>query len=439
MTTPFLLNRCWLTDSRLGTAPPEVFEDLYAIAGQVPAFDVDYTQRTITDRVSGIVAVFTRPSSVKLLWNGTQLQSYPADVPGFELRNGIWEYVHEPAATNIAIRSEEFDNAAWAKNTTTVTANNTTAPDGASTADLVAGAAGTQNKFLTGNFSALTVGAYTFSVFLKAGTESFVELRLTDGSANGVRCRFNLSAGTAAAATSEGTATGQSAAIVTLGDGWYRCIVSCTVASLPNSLMQPQLWLNAFAPNSLTTNYWAWGAQLEIGPVATSYIPTSGSAVTRAADTLTVSGAPFASFYSPLGGAWYAEVVAPAGVQAIGTAAVIGLDNNTTNEMAYIVRNVDRALRVQSRSSAVIDADFNSVTLMTDSSAHKLAVRMSANNYASSLNGNAPSLDASVIMPSVTQLRIGSHQFTGTWIGGIRRLTYWPPGPAQSRLQQLTT
>ena len=79
---------------------------LEALAGQVPAFDLDFTQQFIVDRIDGINPTFTRAGSTKLAWDGTQFQSYAADVPAFQLAaDGVWEYLHEPAATNLYLNS----------------------------------------------------------------------------------------------------------------------------------------------------------------------------------------------------------------------------------------------------------------------------------------------------------------------------------------------
>jgi hypothetical protein len=187
------------------------------------------------------------------------------------------------AVTNLQTWSEDFRNTAdagatrpWTYTTSAVTADNTTAPDGTSTADQIAGAAGTANKFLSNNISTTTTGFYTFSIYLKQGTEQFVVVRLTNGSANGVRGRFDLTAGTVVI-TNEGTATGQAASATAVGNGWYRCVVTCSVSSLPSSVMQPQLWLNNFASTSLTSNYFAWGAQLEQSSTVGEYVPTTSA------------------------------------------------------------------------------------------------------------------------------------------------------------------
>lgn len=302
MTTPFLLNRCWLTDGRLGTASPKVFEDLYAIAGQVPAFDIDYTQRTITDRVSGIVAVFTRPSSVKLLWNGTQLQSYPADVPGFELRNGVWEYSHEPAATNLYTNNRTFT----ASSGHTLQTSGGQRLDGAGTlVKLVPGngqdpSASSNAGMLAGSTVSLANDTqYTQSIYAKAAELNQVRIR---SNASGQIYTFTLGSpppaptGTITAATSE-----------LIGDGWYRLSWTFLSTSTAPGNRTDHWSIRAAVTGDGTSGFFVDLGQVELGPIATSPIITAGAAVTRTADTMTISGAPFASFYNQPSFTWYAE------------------------------------------------------------------------------------------------------------------------------------
>ena len=253
---------------RTGIAPggalagPWVRNPLWTRARAVPSLDLRFADnKSLVDATTGASLVtFTRAST------GTYVGS---------------DGVLRSAVTNLQTWSEDFRNTAdagatrpWTYNTSAVTADNTIAPNGTSTADLIAGAAGTANKFLSNNISTTTTGFYTFSLYLKQNTEQFVVLRLTDGSANGIRGRFDLTAGTVVV-SNEGTATGQAASATAVGNGWYRCVVTCSVSSLPSSVMQPQLWLNNFASTSLTTNYFAWGAQLEQSSTVGEYIPTT--------------------------------------------------------------------------------------------------------------------------------------------------------------------
>lgn len=79
---------------------------LYMLAGQSAVLDLDFTTGSIVDRVAGYTPTFTRAGAVKLAWSGSQFASYAADVPAFQLASdGVLEYLHEPAATNLYLNS----------------------------------------------------------------------------------------------------------------------------------------------------------------------------------------------------------------------------------------------------------------------------------------------------------------------------------------------
>ena len=78
------------------------------------------------------------------------------------------------AFTNLLTFPSEFDNAAWTKATTTVTANATAAPDGTATADLL-----TATGANSGVYQAVTIGAttaYMASVWLRASAPTTIEI-----------------------------------------------------------------------------------------------------------------------------------------------------------------------------------------------------------------------------------------------------------------------
>lgn len=88
---------------------------------------------------------------------------------------------NEASITNLTLYSEQFQQAAWVKTNTTVSANSTVAPDSTTTADTLTASA--SNAIILQDLGVLSSTSYTFSVWLKrlTGTGA-VSLTLDGGS-----------------------------------------------------------------------------------------------------------------------------------------------------------------------------------------------------------------------------------------------------------------
>ena len=160
-----------------------------------------------------------------------------------------------------------------------------TAPDGSASLHMTETAIN-GNHWLYRNPS-LTASTQTMSVYAKAESRSWILIRL-DGSSGSAYAYFNLGAG------SIGTVqTGLTAQISDEGNGWYRC--SATADSRADASAAVVGLTTGDGVSSylgvVATGLYLSAAQLEVGSTPSSYIPTSGSTVTRAAETLTVPSA----------------------------------------------------------------------------------------------------------------------------------------------------
>lgn len=201
----------------------------------------------------------------------------------------------EAAATNLLANSEQAD--LWAPAQTWVSPNAIAAPGGGLTADWLHEDAQNNFHMTQADISGVVAGqAYTYSVFVKPAGRSAVYLRAATGFfANGT---YGLDIGAAFDLSGDGAVAHYDPAvtpkITKCADGWFR--ISCTVTGSVTGAGVIYLFLATDTATSHNANptyqgdnssgVYVWGRQFEVGPRASSYIPTAGAPVTRAADVI---------------------------------------------------------------------------------------------------------------------------------------------------------
>ena len=121
-------------------------------------------------------------------------------------------------------------------------------------------------------------GNETFSAFVKKDSSNFVRLY-----AGGNSVYFNILNGTIE--TISGSVEDKS--IIDYGNGWFRISISVNSTAASYVRIYPA---SSGSSSSGTNSLFVYGAQLEQGSYASSYIPTQGSVVTRVAETASGSG-----------------------------------------------------------------------------------------------------------------------------------------------------
>jgi hypothetical protein len=327
----------------------------------------------------------------------------------------------EEQRTNLLTYSEQFNDASWTKSNCTVTPNATTAPDGTVTADkLVSANAATDGRaFQT---LTLTVNTYSLSVYAKAAEFNWVAL-----SYGGSDCWFNLSVG--AVGLQDAGVVGT---ITSAGSGWYRCSMSFTGTAVAATLrVYPTNADSTFSTGNGTSGIFIWGAQVEAGSFATSYIPTLASTVTRSADVASVNT--LSPFFNATEGTMFAQFDSAAS----GTNTIAAFDDNTANEN-YRLRNVGTDPKFTVTDGGVDQCDINGGTIAANT-VYNFAAAYKANDFAACIAGGTVQTDTSGTLPTVDRLRIGTSQAGNYLNGHVRRFAYYPRRLTNAEIQALTS
>lgn len=211
------------------------------------------------------------------------VQSAAVDEPRFE-KDGL---LIEDDSTNVCLRSEEFNNAAWTKTNATTTTNSIAAPDGNTTAETLTDDA-TSGEHRVHQAVTISAGVTTASCWIKKGTQDKASIRLYNATdLTFANVTFNLTAGTINS-TLQGSGT-----IEAFPNDWYRCTVTGT-ATVANSSIYINILDDTYtlSYSGASETIYIWGAQVELLGFATSYIPTTTASVARTGDicSVTLSG-----------------------------------------------------------------------------------------------------------------------------------------------------
>jgi hypothetical protein len=231
----------------------------------------------------------------------------------------------------------------------------------------------------------------TFSLFAKLGTQSSgVTLVFQEGTGtnylSGACQSFRLDTGAVGTSGTLGAGfTIIGSGIENYGNGWYRCSFTVRLSYTPSSAnltIRPTSVVTANLPVTASGDTcYIFGAQLETGSVATSYIPTTTTSATRNADNISLSGA-VSGCIGQTEGTIYAEV----DMQRLILGSVFVLDVGGTGEYIAITKLATGAFRVSIKKTST--SAVNIITTTTNAvGIYKLALGYKSGDYALYING----------------------------------------------------
>jgi hypothetical protein len=389
--------------------------------GWIVGTSVLLSASTVTNTMTGVVVSYTASTQVLVVnvasvvgsgtystWQVSNLMPRFDYNPSTLAAQGL---LIEESRANSLWYSEEFGNiAGWATTGTapTITTNSTTSPSGTLTADTITFAAADsriQNEALLSFTAGLS---YTITLYAKAVGTSLNKIRL---------------------ALFDGTQQNSSDFTVS-NTAWTRLTVTFVAA---NTTAVGRMQIRN-ATDNLANSLYIWGAQLEAGSFATSYIPTTTTALTRAADVASVNT--LSPWYNASAGTVYAEATGPIAniyrILAEGASAADfrdfslsfdGLRGNFTSR--FVTGNFD------------VLGPANSLTAGA-------TVKL-AGSYSSTSADLAYGGTLAVTKNAVTQripadrIFLGSRLGTSLQLNGhLRRLTYYPRTLSTAELQAIT-
>jgi hypothetical protein len=209
---------------------------------------------------------------------------------------------------NLLVQSQSLTSFGWAAATAlTINTTATTAPNGTTTGNSLTPTVANSFHRVSQSSAIVSGITYTLSFFGKANGYKY--LALNCNSAFNAQSIFDVDAGTVFSTTS-GTAS-----VASVGNGWYRCVITGTATSSTTATLffgvANTSGVDASYAGDGTSGIFGWGAQLELGSTANTYIPTTTTAV-YGTPTLSFSGVSSIGLLS--NGALYLQ---PAGTGAI--------------------------------------------------------------------------------------------------------------------------
>lgn len=398
----------------------------------------------LTNYAFADLITFTRSTTATFVGSNGLIQSAAIDAPRFDFSPvtlaplGI---LIEEQRVNLLLRSEDFLTT-WIEDNSSVDVNVGNAPSGAMAADKLIADNGVDLTTIGNGVVRQTVNyaagaTLTFSVFAKEAEFDRIEMFFSEGTGTGNRAQVTYSlvdGSIVTAAAVVGTFTSPSSTSTSFGNGWYRFTLTFTTGSGASGRARLAVRDSGTTTGNGTSGILIWGAQVEAGSFATSYIPTVASTVTRTADSAAITGANFPPWFNASEGT---IVVSGDSVRPLGSSPatrIFQFDDGTTADN----------IRTGGLSTLqVVDGGVTQASIAPtpsipfDGTVFKFASAYRLNDFATVTTG-AVATDTSGTIPTLTQLSLGGSPLAGGLLNGhIRNVTYYPTRLTDAQLQAL--
>ncbi len=353
-------------------------------------------------------------------------------------------YLLEPARTNEFNYSDDASNWSTSGGSVLATSNQAISPDGTLNADKLIPASGDvqSNGGRYRAFSSTANTNYSVSVFVKQGEYRYVTFAYGSSASNGFH--FDLQDGIIIQELTNSQYTSLENKAELVGNGWYRLTTSLT--DINNATRFIGVRPSSQRPTATNNNYstigdgvsgiYVYGLQLEIGSYPTSYIPTTTTTITRAAETANGSGD--AATFNDSEGVLMAEISAFAND---GFTREINISDGTlSNTIAFMYDATSNNIRFLARASNTTYVDIN-VVLNDITIFNKIAFKYKENDFSAFINGFEVGSDNTGLVPASNTLNelSFSRSASRNFYGKTRELQYFDSVLTDAQLETLTS
>lgn len=311
----------------------------------------------------------------------------------------------------------------WTPTLVTLTPNAVLAPDGTATAATLTDNSTSGFHRLFNTFTSSMSTTYTASIYVQAGTTSFGTLSLQDNAqVDGASCAFNIGTLSTLTSTFGSGWTAGTCVAVALANGWIRVTYTFVTggnAGLHFFIAMCNANINSCGSYTGTgTTINIWGVGVEQASTASPYIPTTTTAVARAADNvIAAAGSQLASILTAANGALFVQTN---GIkQNTGDPRIFGSTSDGTYLVAY---NVASGKAETNNGTTVLQT----ATTGTLTGRNKVALMWSPSGRSLQMNNGTIATDLNVAGNS-SQGQIGSQAASSQFMNGnIEILAAWP-------------
>jgi len=345
---------------------------------------------------SSTFTIGTTSASTQLSIDNVSVKEVTRDnVPRIDYTGGGCPYIlAEPQRTNKLTYSEDFSQ--WNKSTSiTVEINNAISPSGDVNASLVTTAS--SNRFIY--LSASSPANSTFSIYAKWKNGSGGIDLSTDGGSNYTS--------------------------VSVTNDWLRVSVTPSTSAFQCVLRVP----------TGGSELYLWGAQLEAG-YATSYIPTSGSTVTRNQDQFSRDG--IGSLINSTEGVLFAEIAALVEVDT--NRRFITLNDGGASNNVVLRYEATGVITARYQVGGVAQCSIAFATTITNS--HKIAFKYKVNDFALWIDGTEVGTDTSgsvLAADTINKISFDSGNGSFPFFGKVKQLQVYKTALTDAQLTSLTS